>query len=310
MRTIKIPVQNASQGTRLSRMRIDAGEALQDFCHQKLLATKLVGPTFSYRFNLCPGINSSTMRSEIKKGLVRLKELFRRDLEKSIPYTEYAREPLLNIKNRQTYQICLMSWAEKSAVNHRQFQSLSGAARRALVRESAYGRVIERYVRYLQFLCLKYGAPFLLKIDTDLKYSDASNIEVQGIYSEEQAANYYPELHYVCKINIDPVYFTPIAIGNLRTTNSTTLRSIPEWINTVLKNGLKEDAVYTVDQWVGYPIANGRPVSTTDITGLGKYWIAERMFLFIDEIRQVLKSLSRKTSYVPSAFSIRTSENT
>jgi hypothetical protein len=307
MRVMKIPVQNSSQGARLVKMRADTDSALVDFCHQQLLKSKLAGPTFSYRFNLVPRSNTTASRSEIKKGLVRLKELFRRDLEKSIPYIEYAREPLLNIRGRQTYSITLVSWAENLGISFYQYQRLSGSGRRDLVKQSSYGRVLERYKRYLQYLCLKYGAPFMLTIDFDFKLSDASQLECQGLQTQEQQAEYKPEFHYVCRINIDPTYWTPREVYGANGRAGTAERSIENWIKTNLKNHGSAQT-YHVDRWVSHYIANGRPAQTTDITDLGRYWVAERIFLFIDPIRKILKSLSRKTSYVPSAFSIRAAE--
>ena len=309
MRVIKIPVQNASASGRIKQLRNDVESALQNFCHQRLLETKLVGPTFSYRFTLSPTSNTTTDRSEIKKGLVRLKELFRRDIEKSIPYIEHAREPLLNIKNRQTYTINLVSWAESSGIDYTQFIRASGATRKELVKETSFGRLMQRYARYLQFLCLKYGAPFCIRLEYEMKLTDECFIKAQQL-SPAESETYRPEYHYVISFNVDPVYWTPRIQMGVRVGGVGALQTNPfDVIRTRLETET-ESAVYSLPGWIANYVANGRYHQPAVDSGFGKYWMAERIFLHIDSIRQILKTLSRKTSYAPTAFSIRTTENT
>lgn len=304
MRVMKIPVQNSSSGTRITKIRNDVELALQEFCNQRLLAAKLVGPTFTYRFNLSSPGHRTADRSEIKKGLVKLKELFRRDIEKSVPYVVHAREPLLNIQNRQTFIITLVSWADRAGITYNAFRQLNSTGRADLVRESTFGKLMERYQRYLQFLCLKYAVPFQITPQYEIQLSNEDRIKAESFETSESEANFVPEFHMIVKLCVEPVYWLPNGIVG----NNHPGATIAEVIRGALQNN-SESEFFRTYHWRSYYISNGRPAHTSNIKDISSYWMAERIFLFIDPIRRVLKTLSRKTSYVPSAFSIRTAED-
>jgi hypothetical protein len=301
MRRTHIPAQSGEVKERVKKLRNDCDTALSKFCRDKIVEHKLAPKTLSFNFDFR---GAST---DIRRSLVRLKTLFGRALEKKLPYVEYTEEPFFKILSREKFVITLTSFPETGQLLTPEFNRLNSTRRQILAESTNFAKLIRRYVRYLQFLCLKYSLPF----EIGVRFTARTSFESQRIYETlcaEQRMAYHPEIQYAAEIRISLVYWV---YGPYTDRENGASISMDNFIQQQLEE-LSSAEMYDHMQWNSNEITYGFHqvggiVGRTHL--LSRYWAIEKIFFYIPQILKVLQTLTRVTTYVPTAFSIGASEN-
>lgn len=303
MRIVQLPIQGAALRQRAHEVRYRAHEALQRFSRRALEENKLLsrGAVFT------PYLNPINER-EVLKTLVRLKTIFARAIEKRVPYIQYSEEEFLRIDSRRTFVITLTSLPYTV---HGTMQEVQRSFNRApTVIGSDFGRTLSRYLRYLQFLCLKYAIPIRLRGAYRSYFSRRQRKEIEeGIDPNTPRPL---EVQNEVRIFVDLVYWWNTSFETWLSQQQTlhpSSQTLEEWIE---EHG-SYDVSRRVDnryEWESSMITNGHPYETTLRTHsrYKRYWVPEKVFFYIPQILQVLRTLTRSTNYVSSAFNIRAAE--
>jgi len=300
MRTALIPHVTAGPRTRAIRIRSECSRRIQQYCRDRVIELKLATKQFSYDFDFTSG-GTPTRRS-----LVRFKTLLSRAIEKQLPYVEYTQKPFLEILGRSTFSITLLSRPVRYSGSYYEFYKLGTTPKRLLCEDSRFGKTVERYVQYLRYICLKHAVP----ISIHSSGSSLLSAESKARYYEILSSNYdalkteSPEVQYEVKIMAQIVYWSHLPYNDLIRANHPRLLSLDEFIANRLEHE-PVSAVFSQSEWHSTNIADGSLPSSKDfLEGYSRYWVPEKVFYYLPQIISTLRTLTRKTSYVSSAFSI------
>jgi hypothetical protein len=280
MEIVRIPVDQTRDQSlqRVRALRSSLRDSIQKACIEQVRSNKLATRTFNTTFEF------DGRRQDIRRSIAKTKALFHRAIEKQFPYLGSAEHQFLHSRDRETVVITLKSERENLPEYP---NALVREDRHETARNSFWGRSLRRYLRLIQFLCLKHALPFRIDPDFDIDYFTPPNRPYSFRYS--------------LTLNISFVYWR-----ELRFTPHGSFQTIADFLANRLEEGETETQIFDSEHWLGAHIGGGRP---SDIGSMGPYQTVERLFFHVPQILKFLGTLTRKTSYVPSAASIGTPES-
>lgn len=287
MRTALVPTTSAGLHVRTARIRDLANQAVRQFSKSKLIEHKLMPRTSTFQ----PVFTGPS--TDIRKTLVRLKTMFNRVLEKQVPYVEYAETPFLEIVGREEFRINLVTPPVSLGMTCRDFDATSSIDRRSLSAETLFGKAIARYVRHLQFLCIKHAIPFDFDCNFETRASDRQKTRTR---EQTRVLSEFVEVQYCASVCATIVYWYNDAFQGDR--------SFGDFLASRIATVGESDA-FSGREWTSRAIvgnaAFGHALEDSDQR---RYLVPEKALLYIPHILRVLHTLTRKTNYVSSAFSI------
>lgn len=297
MKTFKVPISSADLPRLVRKFREDADKRLREFCTKQILDKKLSTKTFSYDFDL-----SNSRSGGQRKSIQKLKDLIYKAVKKRILYLDYVRQGDM-VVNGGTNSVFIQLYSPCMQV--------SGRVPSDLLR-TKWATSINRYCRYLNFKCIKYGIP----INLSTSFSHVIHPDDQQKW-EKRSGEVTVRLNMTASITVKLVLY-----------------SFPAYENFLMDPAGKDIKSYEdYEQYVKTKVSEGdtswKPIaemyknqsnwrvrdfprrgSIRYYRGLEKYYCAEKLFLILDEMQQVIKAFSRKTSYDTTAFNIGSDENT
>lgn len=296
MKTIRLPVNSTSLSTRIYALRNDIRARLKKFCIDKVVEHKLAPRSFSFEFDL-----EGQRDGGQKKSIQKLQGLLEKSLLKQMPYLAYAKSGQFlkyASNNRLVTKLYLPAPipVRVSASNDMQSSFENSPKIRALKK---YFKRINHALRE-QGQCLGVAANFSYEIpkSESMKYANARESNTEKV------------VFVTGVVNID----FQIGIWTHRTwldrredSSVSRFNGQHGWIEHIKANRNSEAnrrALSSDTYWRLYSIRE--IVSLKHL--LGYYMSTEKMFLILNEMQQVLKTLSRVTTYDPSAFNIGSPE--
>lgn len=276
----------------LSRIRAK----FQSFFNKRLVDTGLAVRASDYSFDL--GNNGT---SNHRRSVTKLRSLFLKNLEKNLPYIGFAKEEFFNNNSTDYFTFTLKGTADSPdspELNVKEYVAMgydgtignlpssgklsvrnitgSNRAMNAVKNTAKEFRSLRRYIRYINYLCIKNKIPVLAVLEIS-HYSNSSE--------------------------------------NLRFVPSVTLQ-VSRWISKTspilveylakLEQGTLTDADFVADRWA--PVELGSLDHCEDLSGniSGKDFHLIGVFMNLDKGIQLLNTLSRKVEYGFQAFNFRT----
>jgi hypothetical protein len=298
MKTYRVPRGSADLPETVRQLRNTARLKLLQFGTQKILEKKLSTKTFNYEFDLV-NYRSGGQRKSIQK----IKDLIQKAVKKQIPYLDYVYGgDILNCNGAQNSALIPMaSQYEMVTLTRNSRYPIDVLTRRQ------WYKAISRYCRYINYKNIQNGIPLHLGLsfnaeihpsDTEayLKWSDTSSRSELNIRART-----------IGHISVSLVKFmyTPYT-SIVNGANPLKISTYDEYEKTL--RGTDRRQFKRSDNWI-YEDLTTRSI-TRYYPGMEKYAAPEKIFLVLDEMQQVVKTLSRKTSYDTSAFNIGSSEGT
>lgn len=305
MQTFKVPRSSSDLPQQVQRLRTDADSILRKFGTQKILEKKLSTKTFNYEFDLS-GARSGGQRKSIQK----LRDIIIKSVKKQIPYLDYTRDGDILQNSTASNAVMIKLTSHWMTVT----QTPTG-----LVEEVGYAlpyvKSLKRYLTFLRYKCIRNGIP----IDVPMRLvfeTHPDDIERHTLWNNKRKTTGL-SFRIRVKATISPKLYMHEYPGYVQLTQSMLDSPNNEmaWIDSYEKfeeylTGLNSPellrAYHNPRNWNGADITGRR--SVLFITGSEKYTSPEKVFLVLDEIQQVIKTLSRKTSYDTAAFNIGSSE--
>lgn len=301
MREALLPARNSRLSSRADNVRLQAQEKLGEFSRNQLIANKLIPKTSTWTPTLNQ-VNNST--SEAKKTLVRLKTLLSRALEKAIPYTTYSTLPILDISARQHMTIQIAAMPMLCPFSYSEFVNLTSTSQLQWISQLKQYKAINRYVERLNFNCRKNRIPVEFSLGTTLQLTSRQQralTEMSYSTRSNLPANKM-EMQVVFVIKAKLVLWVNSLYMNL-VQSSEGQSSLNEYLaNSIATAGEK----YTFDKrhWSSYDLLSF-VFQVQDISRIyGGHGVAEKVFFYIPHFLRILKTLSRKSNYVSTAFAI------
>jgi hypothetical protein len=236
-----------------------------------------------------------------RKNLARLKTLVYKYLVKRIPYLALAQAELLQMSNRDSVDIVIQSSEMTSDFKHVDWEAVTGTTgargrysnfwlrgtdqrhRDLAMRSHPSFKWVERYCNYINYLCRKHRAPFGLSPSFEIHFDERMSEELYHKTSKEKAEAIIP---FTVRVKIKVSFVTWVS------NNAETLERIR-------KGEVENDAFFTGNDWMAYNLIGQRHV------GRDPGFSAQKIFLHLDKVVNVLSHLTRKAYYETSAYSFR-----
>lgn len=299
MRTALVSPRSDRLYLRAEAVRNHGRNAIQIFSQDKLVEHKLASKTGSF----VPELYGS--QAGIRKTLVRLKTMFARSVEKQKPYVEYAEKPLLEIVDRQKFVLTVISRPQMLPASQRDYNSWGAGTRNHHLQRTHFTKLMTRYTRYLQVLCLKYALPFDLSLRHEIQMTPQHVRKMEMMGGAAADALQETEVQYISKITINLACWRYSPYEDYLVSTSAAVDPFPTvddfLADTIRREG--EAVAYDVARWTNCSLTSNR-YPNVQVPRYRRYVSPEKMFFYIPQILQVLNSLTRQTNYVSSAFSI------
>lgn len=305
MQTFRVPRSSSDLPHQVHTLRSNADSILRKFGTQKILEKKLSTKTFNYEFDLT-GLRSGGQRKSVQK----LRDIISKAVKKQIPYLEYTMDELLQNSTAQN-AVKIMVTSPWITVTKSRADAIA-----AMVDNLKYTKTLKRYTKYLRHKCIKYGIP--------LDFNVRNSVEIHPDDLERHDRwQHGPVSVDTCTFKLRVRFvITPSLCSYSYNSYLHLLRDVESGLAPDLKD---IDSYY---KYESYLLSNGSPesikaykdeenwTSNELVTrgreqyykGAEKYASPEKLFLILDQIQQVVKTLSRKTSYDTEAFNIGSGE--
>lgn len=239
-----------------------------------------------------------------RKNLARLKTLVYKYLVKRIPYLALATNELLQMGGRESVEICLQTSQMTSDFKYVDWEVVTGTTNMKKGHFSNYWlisssssylelaakkyptlRWVERYCRYINYLCRKYCAPFSLHPGFSIEFD---NKAMNDLYNKTSAQQMKALVPFTIRVRIK-VMFSSWAPEN---------RAL---VDQVRSGEVDNDSVFTGNNWHASNIIGVKPRNL----GAQYMFSAQKIYTHLDKAISVLSHLTRKVYYETSAYSFR-----
>ncbi|MNK27624.1 hypothetical protein D3C87_459860 [compost metagenome] len=297
MKTLRLPLQKTSLSTRIATLRNDIKARLKKFCIDKVIEHKLAPRTFSFEFDL-----DGTRDGGQKKSVQRMQALLYKNLLKRIPYLVHAkRGEFLKYENSNRLGIVLqLPTPIPVKINANSDVQIAFEQSPKILAFKKYFKRINRHLRE-QGQCLKLESSFEYHVPKgeSMKYANAREQQSHQVIMFSGMVY----VHFYIGVWYHRAYMDRRQNSAAR---SLGIKSQKEYVDAVLAGKLENSTniVTSSDAWRFQTFREIYSVKDC----LGYYLSTEKLFLILDEMQTVLKTLSRNTTYDPSAFNIGSPE--
>lgn len=291
MRTISIPRSSSRGADQLQDMWKRIEDKRSEMGLEMMKRNKLTSKTTVNIFDV------QRDPSTTRKSLSKAEALIRRRLQKIRPYVDFASTPFLSLADRSIFVVNLKSFPTEVPKTLTQWVGMSSTERQMYVRAQTYkSKLLTRYIKYIQYLCLRHAIPLKAQISTTWEYSQECAVRMSDPDAVAGAWNANAEI-----IPIFKIVFTLCYVICREFEYNSTLTTFEEFKEHWTQRG--QPSLYNTQYWDFSPIVNG-PLQSKDQKTMVKYLTPQKIFLYLSQVMSVLKTLSSQATYVPEAFSI------
>jgi hypothetical protein len=305
MQTFKVPRSSSNLPREVNKLRVDAEEKFKHFCTKMIVDSKLSTKTFNYQFDMC-GSRSGGQRKSVQK----LKDILLKAVKKQVPYLEYMSggdilfnnngSNSVNIKISSPYM--MLTIPADSEVSY-------------MLENAHWVKSIRRYFKFMNYKCMRNGIS--LHMDR-IRTTVEGHPEEHAPYKQwTQDRNQKPDFTGRFKITLTAkvsirgyehdAYLRHNTIGIEPLPGVDTHEKLAEyWAERDVVGSLQR--YRDVSTWGTYDITSRRGLSVYPDSE--RFMAVEKIFLVLEEMQQVIKTLSRKSNYDTAAFNIGSDSST
>jgi hypothetical protein len=297
MQTIKLPRSSGNYIQQVRQLRTLIDNKLTAFCTKKVVESGLTTKTFSYQFDLM-GSRSGGQRKSVQK----LRDLIQKAVKKQVPYLEYMEggDLLKNTTQVQSVQLEMKSpWMV--------YRMTRGDRIREITPTTPWVKSMTRYLKFLNHKCVRKGIPLNVRMRSmseEVHPDDIEGYETWYSSGAHQPINVRARITYIARISLVEYYYSPFT-DNIDNHDTHTYEEYEQWLEANPDSTYPRHSYYDVDNWIVNSLEN-RHITVNP--GSQKYKAPEKIFLELDSLQKVVKTLSRKASYDVAAFNIGSSE--
>jgi hypothetical protein len=299
MQTFKVPRSESDLPRQLQKMRLEAEEKLRVFCTKKILDHKLSTKTFNYQFDIS-GARAGGQRKSVQK----LKDILYKAVKKQVPYIEYIAGGDIIINSTSSNAVALKIVSPYMTFDVEPWDSISTLSERM-----HWVRSMRRYTKYLNFKCMRGGIPLNLERIRFTHETHPEDMNAFHAWNQTQASpcKVRMRITLTAKLSIRG-YFYDEYVRVITNNLVDGINTYEDYENYLIeyKHNERLASLRDVRNWETFDITSRRV--PTFYPGVEKYVSAEKIFLILEELQQVIKTLSRKVSYDTAAFNIGSSE--
>ena len=294
MKVIEVPKYSGNKVAIANDIITRAKKRLTEFCTKRVLALKLAPKTFTFQFDFRDG------RRSVAKSIDRLTTLIVRAATKKIPYIDYTAEPFVRSDRDKNMSFILTSptliatgFSKENRDEHN------------LCKEQGYEKHLTRYARLLNRKARANRIPVNISV-TSATIIDESWIKTKNSVDSSQWGTKCKDIPYKVLTTVK------VQMGFWRFQGNNPSRGITDDSSFNIQEFMKtfQGDVYAENNWVFWSCQNRAGYRTLPQPHLESFLALEKVFFFTDDIISIIKTLSRKTQYAPSAFSIGNPEST
>lgn len=289
MRTIHLKRSSVASSGSIRKTIRDAARILAKFGTQRVIEEKLAPSSLIYEFNFWGSSREAT------KSTDKLSTLLRRALMKHAPYIDLSVEDYFKKASGEIHiNLCSPYFSVDSGEKSRIVDaSLT----------THWVKSLERYVKYLQFLCIKHKVPVLITCSHAPEFS-AESVERITKMTVSQMTDPGASSHMTYRIlgviQILPVIWTPLDRPGLVVGS---FDNMQEYIDALVR-AYGESLAFSRENWQSKrPWLSSFPLKKF-LPGMEEYLAVEKIFLHLKDAIKVMRTLSRKTTYAAEAFCI------
>ena len=304
MQTFKVPRSSSDLPYQVNRLRTDINDILRKFGTEKILEKKLSTKTFNYEFDLS-GLRVGGQRKSVQK----FRDIIFKAIKKQVPYLEYTKdgEMLQNSTATNAVMIKLVSpWITVTQTPSETINSIQNGTH--------YVKSLIRYLAFLRHKCIRRGIPldFPMSSVFEIHPEDLARYSLWSSVYQEESITFKVRVRSTINVKLVTYEYSPyvdwVHAGNVLGTRPD-LEHIKSYADYEAHISNVETArLRYLDQrnWTASDMNSRNRLGS--YPGTEKYACPEKLFLILDEIQQVAKTLSRKTSYDTAAFNIGSGE--
>jgi len=305
MQTFKVPRSSSNLPREVNKLRVDAEEKFKHFCTKMIVDSKLSTKTFNYQFDMC-GSRSGGQRKSVQK----LKDILLKAVKKQVPYLEYMSggDLLFNNNGANSVNIKLVSPYMMLTIPDGNEVSL-------LLESAKWVKVMRRYFRFLNYKCMRNGISLNIdRIRTNVEgHADEHDTYRQWTNNRGPKSDFTGrfKITLTAKVSIRGyshdayLRYNPLGVEPIPGVDTHEKLAQHFLENNQLDN-LR--AYRNVEIWDTYDITSRRGLSVYPDSE--RFMAVEKIFLVLEEMQQVIKTLSRKSNYDTAAFNIGSDSST
>ena len=297
MQIFKLPQSSAELPTLINRIRQESDNKLSAFCSNQILEKGLSTKTFKYDFDM-GGTRSGSQRKSVQK----LREILFKYVKKQLLYLDYVKGgDMVTLDGRYNNRVSIR--VESPYI--RTTFTRSNQSVDTLGKESKWYKSLTRYCRYLKYKAIRNGIPIVLTPDVSVEAHPEDQEKRENWTASKGPFVMRLKLTGRIAVSLSMFRYDPYARAAER-------KTLPEGIDTYAKyevmlasnpDHAEELKRYkNPDSWTFHDI--GSRYRSNNFPGAERYLVAEKAFLVLDEMIQVMKTLSRRVQYDTSAFDI------